>query len=89
MQVVDKSTQNRRRTPVRNPGISLPVNRDGLGYGWLPQADIQPLLDSGELCYLTEPPKIRTTPLYFVRNPENRYDPVVSALADALPGPGE
>lgn len=90
IQVVDKSTQQRSASANQESWYftsceaAIDAVVAGLGYGWLPLSDIESLLASGELRYLTHPPQTRTTPLYFVRSPETRYDVVVGALAEAL-----
>lgn len=58
--------------------------RHGVGYGWLPLNQIQPLLESGELKALPVEQQIRSTPVYLLINGEQLFDPTVSALSELL-----
>lgn len=58
----------------------------GVGYGWLPQERIAPLLASGELKRLpVATQQVRKTPLHLVFGSEELcFDPTVTALADLI-----
>lgn len=90
--IADQQTQRqeKRKIATRSEWILTTVSaaieaiRHGVGYGWLPLNQIQPLLASGELKPLLVEQQIRSTPVYLLVSEEQLYDPTVSALADLL-----
>ncbi|KFZ37748.1 hypothetical protein HR45_07770 [Shewanella mangrovi] len=60
--------------------IGAVVNQ--LGFGWLPQQQVAPLLADGTLACIGV--NSRTTQLYFVRSESSRHDETVRALSEAL-----
>lgn len=60
--------------------IGAVVNQ--LGFGWLPQQQVAPLLADGTLASIGV--NSRSTPLYFVRDDSSRHDPTVQALSEAI-----
>ncbi|QSX34076.1 LysR family transcriptional regulator [Shewanella avicenniae] len=60
--------------------IGAVVNQ--LGFGWLPQQQVAPLLADGTLASIGV--NSRTTQLYFVRGEHSRHDDSVKALSEAL-----
>ncbi len=90
--IADQQTQRqeKRKIATRSEWILTTVPaaveaiRHGVGYGWLPLNQIQPLLASGELKPLPVEQQIRSTPVYLLVSEEQLYDPTVCALADLL-----
>ncbi|GGY95322.1 MAG: hypothetical protein PWP74_596 [Shewanella sp.] len=90
IQVVDKQSQQlSHQYPAAqeswyftsiDAAIGAVVNQ--LGFGWLPQQQVAPLLADGTLASIGM--NSRSTPLYFVRDDSSRHDPTVQALSEAL-----
>ncbi len=55
-----------------------------LGFGWLPETEIAPLLEAGTLRTISENEVSRVTPLYFVSGKTSRHDETIQALSRFL-----
>jgi len=93
IQVVDKENQKSNSQDKKyretwyftsvNSAIEAVVNQ--LGLGWLPECEIESLLDDGTLQRIDQSSETeRITPLYCVRSPMEKYDGCIQALSNAI-----
>ncbi|MCE0495712.1 LysR family transcriptional regulator [Vibrio salinus] len=93
IQIVDKENQRANRQNKRygetwyftsvNSAIEAVINQ--LGIGWLPESEIRPYLESGELQRIEYSNETeRMTSLYCIRSSLEKYDVCVQALSDAI-----